>query len=110
MHILNSLFPKVDNLEYFPLKVLSQVFTLVDDIGLVNMAKNGSRFEGIAKIVLNATLTNISLLIYQNTANKRIKIFFDFLTAKLKQSKRNEGKRNSIGSHGYYMQQKIFEN
>lgn len=50
---LNSLFPKIDNLEYFPLKVLIQIFTNVGDMDLLRLAENSSRFQRIAKLVLN---------------------------------------------------------
>lgn len=49
---LNNRFPKIDNLEYFPLKVLLQIFTAVSDIDLLSLAVNSSRFEKIAKVVL----------------------------------------------------------
>lgn len=49
---LNSLFPKIDNLEYFPLKVLLQIFASVDDIDLLNLAVRSARFERIAKMVI----------------------------------------------------------
>ena len=50
---LNSLFPKIDNLEYFPLKILLKIFVSVDDIGLLYLAKNSTRLESIVKVVLN---------------------------------------------------------
>lgn len=48
---INGLFPKIDNLEYFPLQVLQQIFTNVDDVALLNLAEVSYRFEGIAKTV-----------------------------------------------------------
>lgn len=53
MRSINSSFPKIDNLEYFPERVLLNIFANVDDIGLYNLAEESCRFEKIAKIVLN---------------------------------------------------------
>lgn len=50
---LNRQFPKIDNLEYFPLKVLLKIFASVGDIDLMSLAENSSRFERIAKMELN---------------------------------------------------------
>lgn len=51
IHSINAAFPKIDNLEYFPLKVLEEIFTNVDDVGLMNLAETSYRFEGLAKAV-----------------------------------------------------------
>lgn len=40
-----------NNLEYFPYKVLVEIFAGVDDIGLVHLANISCRFDGFAKIV-----------------------------------------------------------
>lgn len=53
MRILNELCTKPDNLEHFPLLILLQVFSIVDDIDLLNLVENSTRFESIIKIVLN---------------------------------------------------------
>lgn len=50
---MNRSFPKIENLEYFPLKVLFQIFTNVDDIDLQNLSVHSCRFETIAKMVFN---------------------------------------------------------
>lgn len=47
------MFPQIDNLEYFPQKVLLQIFSVVGDIDLLSLAEISSRFESIAKIELN---------------------------------------------------------
>lgn len=49
IHSINASFPKIDNLEYFPLKVLEQMFTYVNDIGLMNLSETSYRFADIAK-------------------------------------------------------------
>lgn len=36
VHTLNASFPKIDNLEHFPLKVLINIFENCDDILLLN--------------------------------------------------------------------------
>lgn len=51
IHSINASFPKIDNLEYFPLKVLQQIFTSIDDNGLLNLAVNSYRFDGITKTI-----------------------------------------------------------
>lgn len=51
IHSINASFPKIENLEYFPLKVLQQIFTSVDDFGLQSLAEISYRFDGIAKTV-----------------------------------------------------------
>lgn len=50
-------FTKPDNLEHFPLNVLMQVFSLVGDIDLLNLAEGSARFESITKIVLQDRYT-----------------------------------------------------
>lgn len=52
---INKQFPKIDNLEHFPLKVLVNIFEQLDDNDLYNLADKSCRFESIAKIVLNDT-------------------------------------------------------
>lgn len=42
-------FSKPDNLEHFPLIILLQVFSMVGDIDLLNLAEGSTRFESIAK-------------------------------------------------------------
>lgn len=54
---MNSSFPKIDNLEYFPLKVLMQIFAKLGDMDLVNLAENSYRFETIAKLVISERYT-----------------------------------------------------
>lgn len=52
VHSINSSFPKIDNLEYFPLKVLFQIFTNVSDIDLLHLSETSYRFENITKMVI----------------------------------------------------------
>ena len=58
MRALNQSFPKIDNLEYFPEKVLLQIFALVGDIDSLGLAETSVRFEKIAKPVLNERYRN----------------------------------------------------
>lgn len=58
IHSINASFPKIDNLEYFPMKVLEQIFTCVDDIGLMNLAETSYRFADIAKTVFKDRYTD----------------------------------------------------
>lgn len=51
--INNKMFRKIDNLEYIPLEILYKKFTYVDDVGLLSLAVNSNRFDGIAKMVFN---------------------------------------------------------
>lgn len=55
---INRSFPKIDNFEYFPSKVLLQIFIYVDDTALLNLAETSYRFEGIAKIVFKRRYAN----------------------------------------------------
>lgn len=52
MHEINASFPKIDNLEYFPLHILLNIFDHCTDASLPNLAENSSRFDGIARMVL----------------------------------------------------------
>lgn len=55
---INSWLPKIENLEYFPPEILLQIFTTVDDFGLLNLSENRQRFESIARIVFNKRYTH----------------------------------------------------
>lgn len=46
----NGAVPQIDPLEYFPEKVLLQIFSEVDDMGLLHLSDCSYRFEVIAKI------------------------------------------------------------
>lgn len=50
---LNRLYPKIDNLDHFPLKVLLQIFDALGDNDFVRLIEVSSWFEGIAKMALN---------------------------------------------------------
>lgn len=63
IHSINASFPKIDNLEYFPLKVLKQIFTCVNDIGLMNLAETSYRFGGIAKKCFKERYSNAYFVI-----------------------------------------------
>lgn len=47
---INSLFPKIDNLEYFPMEVLLEVFMNLDDMDLLSCAISSYRFDSIAQV------------------------------------------------------------
>lgn len=66
MREINSLFPNIYNLEYFPIQVLLKIFVPVDDGGLLNLARNSSRFESIAQIVLNGRYTTKYFLLNES--------------------------------------------
>lgn len=55
---INKLFPKIENLEHFPLKVLLNIFEQLDCMDLYNLAEHSYRFESIAKMVLNERYLN----------------------------------------------------
>lgn len=55
---MNNSFPKIDNLEYFSLKVLMHIFAKLGDIDLMNLAEKSYRFENIAKLVINERYTH----------------------------------------------------
>lgn len=63
MRDVNNLFAKIDNLEYFPSIVLLRIFSSVNEIGLLNLAKNSTRFEYIVKLVLSERYTHQYLTI-----------------------------------------------
>lgn len=48
---INKGFPKIDNLEYFPGRVLHKIFSYVDDTDLVHLADISNRFASLAKYV-----------------------------------------------------------
>lgn len=48
---INAQFLKIDNLEYFPEKVLINIFTNVNDTDLLNLSDTSCRFENIAKFI-----------------------------------------------------------
>lgn len=50
---LNGTFPKIDNLEYFPQKVLIHIFSVAGAVDLLSLAEISSRFESIVRIALN---------------------------------------------------------
>lgn len=50
-------FSKPENLKHFPLIISLQVFSMVGDIDLLNLAEGSTRFESIAKIVLHDRYT-----------------------------------------------------
>lgn len=54
----DQVFPKIDNLEYFPEKVLLQIFASVDDVGLLNLAEISNRFASISKVTFNERYVN----------------------------------------------------
>lgn len=58
-----GLFPKIENFEYFPQKVLLQIFSNVDDIALLNLAEISYHFEGIAKIIFKKRYSNAYFVI-----------------------------------------------
>lgn len=56
--MINGLFPKIDNLEYFPTELLLPIFVSVDDVGLLNLFNISYRFEGIAKMAFKQKYAN----------------------------------------------------
>lgn len=60
---INKLFPKIDNLEHFPLRVLLNIFERLDYMDLYNLAEESSRFEGIVRIVLKERYSHEYLII-----------------------------------------------
>lgn len=71
IHRINASFPKIDNLEYFPYKVLQQIFTHVDDTDLMNLAENSYRFEGIARTVFKERYAQAYFVIYGESESQQ---------------------------------------
>lgn len=72
IHSMNASFPKIDNLEHFPLKVLEQIFTGIDDIGLMNLSETSYRFAGIAKAVFEERYSNAYYVIDDESEQKQV--------------------------------------
>lgn len=67
---INKLFPKIVNLEHFPLKVLLNIFEQLDYMDLYNLSEYSARFEGIAKIILNDRYSR-EYFVVDDTKHKR---------------------------------------
>lgn len=50
---INQIFPKIDNLEYFPMELLLQIFATIDDEDLLNLTQLSCRFGNIAQVAFN---------------------------------------------------------
>lgn len=73
---MNKLFPKIDNLEHFPLKVLLNIFTRLNYMDVYNLAEKSARFEKIAKIVLSDRYTHEYFAVDKTNRNKKAIVDF----------------------------------
>lgn len=82
---MNKLFPKIDNLEHFPLKVLMNIFARLDYMDLYNLAEESFRFKNIAKIVLNERYSHEYFIIDETKYEKETYVdFFERFGSEIK--------------------------
>lgn len=107
MRSINRLFPKIDHLEYFPLKVLLQILTAIDDIDLLSLTENSNRFENIAKIVSNERYTHKYFQV--DAIKSEIEEEYRWITSLLDRTRKLEKLKSSLriiyGSHENLSQQ-----
>lgn len=72
-------------MEYFPLNILLQIFSRIDDIDLLNLAENSSRFESIVKVILIARYAHKYFLIDAiEYSSETFNYFFDIFGNEVK--------------------------
>lgn len=72
---INASFPKVNNLEYFPLKVLLQLISYVDDIARLNLAETSCRFEAIIKTVFKDKYTKGDYFVIDDESKRQRELY-----------------------------------
>lgn len=75
----NGSILKIDNLEYFPEKVLMQIFTNSNDTDLLNLSDISCRFDGIAKFVFKRKYKNMNFVFDGDSRSKR-KLYSELFT------------------------------
>lgn len=68
---INELFPKITNLEYFPINILLKIFGMLDDNSLLCVAITGHRFDTIAQMVFKEKYANQYFVIPNGLCNKQ---------------------------------------
>lgn len=67
----DGLFPKITNLEYFPVEILLNIFTLVDDDSLLKTSFASTRFELIVQAVIKERYANEHFVIASDSEKRR---------------------------------------
>lgn len=68
---INGLFPKITNLEYFPINILLNIFEMLDDNSLLYVASTGHRFDAIAQTIFKEKYANTYFVIPNDLCNKQ---------------------------------------
>lgn len=77
--IINGLFPKIVNLEYFPTELLLPIFAAVDDIGILNLFNISYRFEDIAKMAFKQKYAN-KYFVVDSEANSQRELYMELFS------------------------------
>lgn len=77
--IINGSFPKIDNLEYFPAKVLLHIFSKVDDGDLLHLSDCSHRFEDIAKLAFKIKYAN-KYFVFEGDSKSKRKMYLELFS------------------------------